>query len=206
MEYDANNAQFILTESDGSKHSMPITANTTSGSIFDSNDGTSIEFNNQSLIMVYGNGTTVKYQAFPSQATLFRPIQVKDRNGNYITINYVAGTGNDQHIDTVVDTLGRVIKFVYDGANHLSQITQAVSASTDQSGTHVWASFNWVQVPLNYSFSSSLSVQSSPASGSSIWVLKGCSFANLTGYGFSYGAWGIINRIDQLSSTGLIDS
>jgi hypothetical protein len=206
MEYDAPNAQFVLTESDGSKHSMPITANTTHGSIFDSNDGTNIEFNNQSLVLVYGNGTTVIYQAFPSQATLFRPIQIKDRNGNFITINYVPGTGNDQHIDTIVDTLGRVIKFVYDGANHLSQITQAVSALTDPSQTHVWASFNWAQTPLTYSFSSSLSVQSSPAPGSSIWVLKGCSFANLTGYGFSYGAWGIINSIDQLSSTGLVRS
>lgn len=206
MEYDVNNAQFILTESDGSKHSMPLTANTTNGSIFDSNDGTSIEFNNQSLVLEYRNGTTVKYQAFPSQATLFRPIQIEDRNGNYITINYVAGTGNDQHIDTVVDTLGRVIKFVYDGANHLSQITQAVSSTTDSSGTHIWATFNWAQVPLTYNFASSLSVQSSPATGSSIWALTGCSFTNLTGYKFSYGAWGIVNRIDQLSSTGLIRS
>src|SRR6266481_1111266 len=205
MEYDANNGQFILTESDGTKHAMPITANTSSGSIFDSNDGTSIEFNNQSLILIYENGTTVNYQAFPSQATLFRPIQIKDRNGNYISINYVAGTGNDQHIDTVTDTLGRVIKFVYDSANHLSQITQAVSALTDPSGVHVWATFSWAQVPLNYNFSG-LSVQSSPASGSSIWVLTGCSFTNSTGYRFSYGDWGIINRIDQFSSTGIVRS
>jgi YD repeat-containing protein len=205
MEYDANNGQFILTESDGSKHAMPITANTANGTIFDSNDGTSVEFNNQSLILVYNNGTTVKYQAFPSQATLFRPIQVKDRNGNFITINYVAGTGNDQHIDTVVDTLGRIITFVYDGANHLSQITQAVSNATESSGTHVWATLSWAQVPLTYNFAG-LSVLSSPATGSSIWVLAGCSFPNSTGYKFSYGTWGIINRIDNLSSTGLVRS
>jgi RHS repeat-associated protein len=205
MEYDANNAQFILTESDGSKHSMPLTANMINGSIYDSSDGTFIEFNNQSLILVYRDGTTMKYQAFPSVATLFRPIQIKDRNGNYITINYVAGTGNDQHIDTVVDTLGRVIKFVYDGANHLSQITHAVSPATEPSGTHVWATFSWAQVPLTYSFSG-LSVVSSPATGTSIWVLNGCTFANQTGYRFSYGAWGIINRIDQLSSSGLVRS
>lgn len=206
MEYDATTPQFILTESDGTKHAMPLTANTSNGSIYDSNDGTFIEFNNQSLILVYRNGTTVKYQAFPSQATLFRPIQIKDRNGNYITINYLSGTGNDQHIDTVVDTLGRVIKFVYDSANHLSQITQAVSPATDGSGTHVWATFSWAQVPFNYLFSSSLAVQSSPPTGSSIWVLTGCSFANQTGYKFSYSTWGIINRIDQLSSTGLVRS
>lgn len=206
MEYDATTPQFILTESDGTKHAMPLTANTSNGSIYDSNDGTFIEFNNQSLILVYRNGTTVKYQAFPSQAMLFRPIQIKDRNGNFITINYLSGMGNDQHIDTVVDTLGRVIKFVYDGANHLSQITQAVDPKTDSSGTHVWATFNWAQVPFNYLFSSSLLVQSSPPKGSSIWVLTGCSFANLTGYKFSYGAWGIVTRIDQLSSTGKIRS
>jgi RHS repeat-associated protein len=206
MEYDANTSQFILTENDGSKHSMPITSNTANGSIFDSNDGTNIEFNNKSLILIYGNGTTMYYQPFPSQATLFRPIKIRDRNGNFITITYIAGSGNDQHIDAVVDTLGRVIKFNYDTANHLSQITQAVSTSTDLSGTHIWATFSWAQVLLNYSFSSDLSVQSSPPTGSSIWVLKGCSFANLTGYGFSYSTWGMINHIDQLSSTGLVRS
>jgi RHS repeat-associated protein len=206
MEYDASSPQFILTESDGSKHSMPLTANMANGSIYDSDDGTFIEFNNQSLKLTYKNGLTVTYQVFPSQATLFRPIQIKDRNGNFITINYLSGTGNDQHIDTVVDTLGRVIKFNYDGANHLSQITQAVDPATDSSGIHVWATFNWAQVPFNYLFSSSLSVQSSPPTGSSIWVLTGCSFANQTGYRFSYSTWGIINRIDQLSSTGLVRS
>jgi RHS repeat-associated protein len=206
MEYDQRNAQFVLTESDGTKHSMPLTANT-NGAIFDSNDGTFIEFNNQSLILTYKNGKTVKYQAFPSQATLFRPIQIKDRNGNFISIAYVSGTGNDQHIDTVTDTLNRVIKFVYDPSNHLSQITQAVSSSTDPSGTHVWATFAWSSSPpalpvtLTYSFSG-LSVISAPASGSQIPVLISCTYPNQTGYKFSYGAWGIVNRIDQFSSAG----
>jgi RHS repeat-associated protein len=206
MEYDQRNAQFILTESDGTKHSLPLTANT-NGSIFDSNDGTFIEFNNQSLILTYKNGKTVKYQPFPSQATLFRPVQIKDRNGNFISIAYVSGTGNDQHIDTVTDTLNRVIKFVYDPSNHLSQITQAVNASTDQSGTHVWATFAWASPPvtLTYSFAG-LSVISTPTSGSQIPALISCTYPNQTGYKFTYGAWGIVNRIDLLSSTGQVRS
>src|SRR5260221_6067896 len=208
MEYDANNAQFILTDRDGSKHAMPLTSNTTNGSIFDSNDGTFIEFNNQSLVLIYRNGNTVKYQPFPSQATLFRPIQIEDRNGNYISIAYLSGTGNDQHIDTITDTLGRVIKFVYDGANHLSQITQAVSLAPDPSGTRVWATFNWNSPPvtLTYNFATSLSVLSTPSTGSQIPVLTGCTYPNQTGYKFSYGAWGIVNRIDLLSSTGVTRS
>ncbi len=206
MEYDQRNAQFILTESDGTKHSLPLTANT-NGSVFDSNNGTFIEFNKQSLILTYRNGKTVKYQAFPSQATLFRPIQIKDLNGNFISIAYVSGTGNDQHIDTVTDTLNRVIKFVYDPSNHLSQITQAVSASTDQAGTHVWATFAWSSPPitLTYNFSG-LSVVSAPKSGSQVPALISCTYPNQTSYKFSYGAWGIVNRIDLLSSTGQVRS
>jgi RHS repeat-associated protein len=206
MEYDQRNAQFVLTESDGTKHSMPLTANT-NGTIFDSNDGTFIEFNKQTLVLIYKNGKKVKYQPFPSQAALFRPIQIEDRNGNFISIAYKSGTGNDQHIDSITDTLGRVIQFVYDANNHLSQITQAVSTATDQSATHVWATFAWASPPatLTYSFSG-LAVVSTPASGSQFPALVSCIYPNQTSYKFSYGAWGIVNRIDLLSSTGQIRS
>jgi len=205
IEYDANDAQMIVTESDGTKHALPLTANLAGGSVYDSNDGTFMEFDTRSNILTYRNGTMVTYQPFPSQSTLFRPIQLMDTNRNFITIAYVPGPGNDQHIDTVTDTLGRVIKFNYVN-NLLHSITQAVSTTTDPSGTHTWATFSWptlaAPVTLTHNFSG-VTVTGAPNSGTSINALTGCTYPNGTGYKFSYGAWGIVNRIDLLSSTGL---
>jgi hypothetical protein len=65
----------------------------------------------------------------------------------------VSGSGNDQHIDTITDTVGRVIKFAYvksrDNKDLISQIQQLNgSASTpgfDSTGTRVWATFTWAK-------------------------------------------------------------
>ncbi|MGE5323348.1 MAG: hypothetical protein ACM3SW_10820, partial [Actinomycetota bacterium] len=202
LEYDSADAQMILTESDGTKHSMPLHANITGGSLYDSNDGTFIEYNSATSILSYKNGTMVTYQPFPSASTLFRPIQIMDTNRNFITITYVAGNGNDQHINTITDTLQRVIHFNYNAQHQLTSITQAVSTTTDPSGTHTWATFNWSSTTLAFQFASTLSVVGSPTNGSPINILTGCTYPNQTSYQFSYGAWGIVNRIDLLSAPG----
>jgi YD repeat-containing protein len=46
--------------------------------------------------------------------------EAKDRNGNYLTINY----NSSGDLTSVVDTLGRTITFVYDGNANLSEIQQ----------------------------------------------------------------------------------
>jgi RHS repeat-associated protein len=210
IEYDSTNAQMILTERDGSKHSLPLAANVTGGSIYDSNDGSFIEFSTVNLKLSYRNGAIIQYQPFPNQpvqgqTTLYRPVKLMDTNRNYISISYVPGTGNDQHVDTITDTLGRIIKFVYVNGL-LSQIQQLngfpSTPGFDSSGTRVWATFTWAQTTLNYNFSSSLRMVSTPSNGSTINVLTACKYPNGTGYQFSYSPWGIVNRIDLLSSSG----
>jgi hypothetical protein len=219
IEYDSSNARMILTESDGTKHALPLTSNVAGGSIYDSNDGSFIKFSTVNFMLTYGNGTMVQYQPFPNQpvqgqTTLYRPTTVMDTNRNYMSISYVAGAGNDQHIDTIKDTLGRIIKFIYikspDNKDLLSQIQQLggspATPGFDSTGTRVWATFTWAQTTLTYNFATSLRVVSTPANGSAINVLSSCKYANGTGYQFSYGPWGIVTRIDQLSSTGQIRS
>jgi RHS repeat-associated protein len=219
IEYDSANAQMILTESDGTKRALPLSANVAGGSIYDSNDGSFIEFSTVNLILTYRDGATVQYQPFPNQpiqgqTTLYRPIQLMDTNRNYISIAYVSGTGNDQHIDTIKDTLGRIIKFTYikspDNKDLLSQIQQLGGSPTtpgfDSTGTRVWATFTWAQATLTYNFAANLRVVSSPPNNATINVLTSCKYANGTGYQFSYGPWGIVTRIDQLSSTGQVRS
>lgn len=203
LESDGSGVQMILTEKDGTKHALLLTGSVPNGFLYDSNDGTFIEYNSATSVLTYKNGTMVKYQPFPSAATLFRPVQIMDTNRNYISIAYVTGSGNDQHIDTITDTLDRQIKFVYDTSGQLQKIAQLnVSPSTpgaDASGTRVWATFSWAPVTLTHNFSG-VTVVSSTASNSAFNALTGCTYPNQTGYKFSYGDWGIVNRIDQLSA------
>lgn len=196
LEYDPANDQYIYTERDGSKHDLPNSGN------YDSNDGTYMRYTVAQQVLAYRNGTKVHFEVFPSQSaatppTLFRPVWVEDTNGNYISITYLAG--HDQLISTITDTLGRVIHFNYDGTTHqLSTITQNVQVSTaDPSGVRTYATFTWGTVALNYHFT--LTAQNSPPTGTSVAVITRCVYPNGAGYQFSYGDWGIVNRIDNFS-------
>jgi subtilisin family serine protease len=84
---------------------------------------------------------------WPTGVHAIRCTQVKDRNGNYISINYNA---NGQ-ISTIVDTLARTVTLNYVN-DYLSSITQTWNGQT-----HTWATFGYgsvyVQAPfpgMNY--------------------------------------------------------
>jgi RHS repeat-associated protein len=199
LEYDVNNDQYILTERDGTKHALPNNGG------YNSIDGTYINFNSSTKVITYKNGTTVLYSPFPSDANLSRPIQIKDTNGNYISIAYVAHflSSSDQLIQSITDTLGRVINFHYDANNRLSYIDQNVAMSSiDPTGVHRYVTFTWGtkygtgQVWYNLpSF-----IVSAPDNVTPLNVLTGCTYANNTGYRFTYGDWGIINKIENLNN------
>ncbi|HKP84179.1 MAG TPA: DUF4214 domain-containing protein [Pyrinomonadaceae bacterium] len=71
--------------------------------------------------------------------------QVKDRNGNYISIN----RNELGRISTIIDTLGRVITFNYDSNANLLSITQAWNGQP----SHQWVSFGWGTRTMQSSFS-----------------------------------------------------
>jgi YD repeat-containing protein len=195
LEYDVNNDQYILTERDGTKHALRNVGG------YNSSDGTYINFNSSTKVITYKNGTTVLYSPFPSDANLSRPIQIKDTNGNYISIVYAAGF--DQHIQSITDTLGRVINFHYDGSNRLSYIDQNVAVSTvDPTGVHRYVTFAWGTKygtgQAWYNFPSF--TVNAPDNVTPLNVLTGCTYANNTGYRFTYGDWGIINKIENLNN------
>jgi YD repeat-containing protein len=74
----------------------------------------------------------------------YRCTWIRDRNGNYILINY-DWRGDLQN---VTDTLGRVITFNYDANANLSSITQTWNGQTPP---HTWASFGWENVTITAS-------------------------------------------------------
>ena len=74
----------------------------------------------------------------------YRCTQIKDRNGNYITVNYNA----QGQITTITDTLSRVITFNYDSNANLISITQAWNGQP----SHQWVSFGWSTRNMQYAF------------------------------------------------------
>src|SRR5262245_7080893 len=81
------------------------------------------------------DGTQLKFEFKLAQ---YRCTEIKARNGNYITITYHEDFGSGQEINTITDTLGRVITFNYDPQYlRLISITQSWGGQTP----HVWATF-----------------------------------------------------------------
>jgi YD repeat-containing protein len=74
----------------------------------------------------------------------YRCSEIKDRNGNYITINY----NSLGRIMNVTDTLGRVITFNYDSNANLLSIMQAWNGQP----SHQWVSFGWGTRNMQSSF------------------------------------------------------
>lgn len=90
-----------------------------SSSVYESADSsyTQLTDNCSWLLLKTTDGTQMTFSSANGQWVC---TQIKDRNGNYITINY-NGSGN---ISTIVDTLDRTITFNYDSNAHLQTITQ----------------------------------------------------------------------------------
>jgi len=117
--------------------------------------------------------------------------QIKDRNGNFITINY-NGLGRPS---TVIDTLGRTVNFNYDLQNYLASISQTWNGQT-----HNWAQFSYDLVTMQTYFPNLYVVGA--ANGTTIPVLKQVTFADNSKYTFDYTSYGQINRFNTYAPDG----
>ncbi len=126
---DIGDGGSILIEADGTRHGFngtatgPLANSSFSGS---TNDGTFIDYScvRSNGVIIFGsathpNGTRVHYGAAGEGAIY--PTHIIDPNGNYVNITYRNNAG--PQIDTVTDTLGRVINFHYNANNLLTAVT-----------------------------------------------------------------------------------
>ena len=98
--------------------------------------------NGGTLLVHSTNGTKMSYAEINGE---WRCTEIKDRNGNYITVN----NNSLGRISTITDTLGRVITFNYDVNSNLISITQAWNGQP----SHQWVAFSWGTRNMQYSFS-----------------------------------------------------
>jgi RHS repeat-associated protein len=198
LEYEPDNDQYILTEHDGTKRALPNNGG------YNSVDGSYINYNPATGVLAYRNGLILQFSTFQSPNNIYYPSQIKDTNGNFISITYVRG--HVQLIQSIRDTLGRVLTFHYDANNQLSYIDQSVAVSpVDPSGVRRYATFTWAQLyggGYHWHNFTGLAVNGAPDFSTPLNVLTDCNYANGTGYHFMYGDWAIINKIENRSAAG----
>ncbi len=141
-----------------------------------------------SLLVRATDGTQLSYQPFNNE---WRCTQIKDRNGNYITVNY----DWRGQITTIVDTLARTLTFDYDANANLQKIKQAWAG---QPVPHDWATFGWATKTIQPSFSGVMVVGAS--NGLAIPVLSQVGLDEGTRYTFEYNAAGQVNPIRNYRS------
>ena len=105
----------------------------------------------------------------------YRCTELKDRNGNYMTVSYNA-LGQ---INTITDTLGRVITFNYDNNDNPVSITQLWGGQP-----HTWATFGWLTHTMQSSFGSLRVIGT--ANNAALPVLKQVGLPDGNRYEFEY--------------------
>jgi YD repeat-containing protein len=136
----ARNAYLLITAA-GKRVELRPTATL---NIYDAADSSYLRLtdNGATLLVHSTDGTKLTFTEINGE---YRCVEVKDRNGNYLTVNY----NTLGRLTTITDTLGRVITFNYDGNANLLSITQAW---TGQQSPHQWVSFGWGTRTMQSSF------------------------------------------------------
>ena len=112
--------------------------------IYDASDSSYLRLtDNGSLVIRSTDGFRLSFTYFNGE---YRCTEIKDRNGNYISVNY----NSLGQLTNITDTLGRVITFNYDGDANLLSITQAWNGQS----SHQWVSFGWSTRNMQSSFTS----------------------------------------------------
>jgi YD repeat-containing protein len=155
------------------------------------------------LTVTNTSGTSMLYEW---KNGAYRCQKITDRNGNYIEISHDA----DGKLQTVTDTLGRIITVFYNTDNLPSSITQAWKDENGKGSivTHTWATFTYTTQAITTKFRDSLDNPLpvvGPGDGFSIKVLQKIKFPTETnGDGpntvFTYNTWGQVTKITNYAA------
>jgi RHS repeat-associated protein len=196
---------YLLTEPDGTKRELRLIYR----SAYKTADSSYMFWDSSTMLLTRKDGTQWTYERVGTTTFFYRPIKILDTNGNFLSIVYSSASGADkQAIVTITDTLGRIITFNYDSSS--APKLQTITVTPPGGTAKTVAYFNWGTVALNYNFS--LSVKDSVASGTQVNVLTSCAYPNSAGtasglsYSFTYGDWGIVNKIARVSASGTLRS
>jgi YD repeat-containing protein len=126
----------------------------------------------------------------------FRCKEIKDRNGNFITIFH-----NSQGLlKTITDTLGRVITISYDAELYPTSISQTWNEGNGAGSgvTHLWASFTYTTQVIQTNFSGLAVI--GPTNGTLIKVLQKIKYADNSYTKFEYNDYGQVKKLENYAA------
>jgi len=213
---------YLLVQPDGSRILLQQYYDSPSARwLHKSTDGTFITFNLLNGKLRYPDGTLVKYDLLDNNRLL--PKSIRTRNGEQITIGYKTFLKNQPDqiddfryrwaINTITDSLGRIIQFHYYGEKVGGQVVPGYEADSNErpddalaaitvpdfggTGNRTLVKLYYQNITLTYNFSLTVDSTSNPASGSALTVLKRIYYpATGSGYFFpDYSNYGMIRYI-----------
>lgn len=198
----------MMIDADGTRHSYAGSLfNWSSGMRFSrhTTDGTFIDYKCQ---FTYGgggfggaklaNGTEILYSTIVAGSDHLYPTRIIDAQGNYISITY---RPSKSQIETVTDTLGRVIFFHYDSQDRLISVSAPKMQDQDprygDGKTRIIVRLHYRQLALNYAFASGISPI---VRNGTPWVIDAIYLPGTqTGYWFgdpdSYSSYGMLTKV-----------
>jgi Fibronectin type III domain len=181
---------YLLIDSDGSRVELRHLGGTST--LYQAADSSYLLFDSSNLVLRNSDGTQFTYAM---KGTEYKCTKVKDRNGNYISVSYT--TGNQ--INTITDTLGRVLTFNYDGTtNELTSISQVWNQSVQNPPRHYWARFYYAEVPIDINFKPGIGVIG-PTDGAHPRMLTQVKIADNSHFDFTYTSWGQVWKITNVA-------
>jgi YD repeat-containing protein len=143
--------------------------------------------NGASMVLTNTDGTRMTFRPSGGEYVC---TEVKDSNGNFITVAYDWQGG----IDTITDTLGRVVTFNYDANHNLVTITQRRGGRT-----HALATFGYGALTVQHGFAAGVMVLG-PQNGQQINVLTQVGLPDGSRYGFEYTPRGQVSKLTRYSA------
>ena len=179
---------YLLISTDGSRIEL---RQVESSNFYEAADSSHLLLDENTMILRSTDGTQMSYVA---QGGEFQCTQIKDRNGNFITVSYNAAG----RINTVTDTLNRVITFNYTNG-WLMSITQSWKQHLTPSVTHYWARFDYTHTtPIDFNFGSMAVFGLSD--NSQITTLSKVTLADDSRFEFNYTSWGQVWKVTRFAA------
>ncbi|HEX6044941.1 MAG TPA: DUF4157 domain-containing protein [Pyrinomonadaceae bacterium] len=175
---------FLLIGVDGSRTELRQVG---SSALYEAADSSHLLLDTATMKLRSADGTQLSYALKGGE---YKCTEIKDTNGNYITINYTTGGS----LQEVIDTLGRTITFEYDVNGWLTGIKQTWAGPV----THYWARFDYTNTTIDTNFPG-LTIYG-PADTTQIKTLSKVTLADDSHYDFTYSTWGQVWKITRFDA------
>jgi RHS repeat-associated protein len=179
---------FTLEDPSGTRHQLLKVNTDPNDHTYESTDSTFIRFvGGQGWgTATYTDGAQVDFGAAGDNPRSY-PIRITDRNGNFVKIEYRDGVG--PLISTVTDTMGRYVRFRYQGNDLVSVTVPGYAGGPDRQTIR----FYYEQLPIAGTF---MTDRQAPPSAR---VIRYVYFpATQSGYRYDYSTYGMIYQIVDL--------